>query len=141
MTNYLVDGCLFTVRTTNLFMKIPVDELCSTMVEQTTKRGLFYFTVTNGICSQQYRHNRLISNLSSKCSLSLTQGRPVSGFVVGQCTRISGTCIIQGKDSEFNLELYPLRTPYFRYIRHINVNRNKQNYKESMHKSKIYTIR
>ena len=43
MADYLVGGCLFTVRTTNLFIEIPVDEPCSTTVEQTTilKRGLF----------------------------------------------------------------------------------------------------
>ena len=41
MADHLVDGYLFTVRTTNLFMEIPVDEPCSTTVEQTMKRGLF----------------------------------------------------------------------------------------------------
>ena len=40
MADHLVDGCLFTVRTTNL-MEILVDEPCSTTVEQTMKRGLF----------------------------------------------------------------------------------------------------
>jgi len=41
MADHLVDDCLFTVRTTNFFMKIPVDEPCSTTVEQTMKRDLF----------------------------------------------------------------------------------------------------
>jgi len=40
MADHLVDGCLFTVRTTSL-MEIPVDEPCSTTIEQTMKRGLF----------------------------------------------------------------------------------------------------
>ena len=40
MADHLVGGCLFTVRTTNLIEK-PVDESCSTTVEQTMKRGLF----------------------------------------------------------------------------------------------------
>ena len=41
MADHLVGGCLFTVRTTNLFIEILVDESCLTMVEQTMKRGLF----------------------------------------------------------------------------------------------------
>ena len=41
MTDYLVDSCLITVRTINLFIQILVDEPCSTTVEQTMRRGLF----------------------------------------------------------------------------------------------------
>ena len=43
MADYLVDNYLFTVRTTNLFIEILVDEPCLTTVEQTTilKRSLF----------------------------------------------------------------------------------------------------
>jgi len=43
MADHLVNGCLFTVRTTNFFLEVPADEPCSTTVEQTTilKRGPF----------------------------------------------------------------------------------------------------
>ena len=45
MADYLVNGCLFTVRTTNLSIEIPVDEPCLTTVEQTMKRGLFKINI------------------------------------------------------------------------------------------------
>jgi len=64
MADRVAGGCLFTVRTINL-MKKPVDEACSTTVEQMIilKRGLF-----------EMHHN-----IASQTPLQPPPTRPITG--------------------------------------------------------------